>query len=203
MFTILPQRRSIMCGATALHMKNGPLTWTAKFSSQSSPVRLVKGRARWAPKWPALLTTMSTCPKRSRACCITSAQSASLVTSPTTASPRRPACSAAAAVCCARSRSRSDTTTSAPSRVRQAQMPRPMPPPPPVTTATLSCNRMPPCATGGPAMSSARAPRGPGGGAGAPPVFGPSAAGLPNRIRGAMISPGNPSKLTPTEVRHE
>ena len=157
MLTILPERRSIMCAATALHMKNGPLTLTAKFSSQSSPVSVVNGADSLLPKWPALLTRMSTWPKASRACRTTSVQSSSLVTSPSTARPRRPACPAAAAVSCARATSRSDTTTSAPSRVRQAQMPRPMPPPPPVTMATLSCKRMPRCATQSPVLSRAAA----------------------------------------------
>src|SRR5712691_2842160 len=85
---------------------------------------------------PALLTRMSSRPKRSTVCRTMSWQDAGSATSSATKALRAPDATSPATAASDFSRLRAAMTTAAPAAARPSAMPRPIPPLPPVTIAT-------------------------------------------------------------------
>ncbi len=134
MWMIRPDRCSIMGGVAAFVVKNNPRALIDMTRSYSSAVSVWNGPGRGPT--PALLTRMSSRPRRSRMAATTSALDCSLRTSCAAANARPPAAVMALAVDSASSASMSATTTSAPSAASVSAMARPMPRAAPVTNAT-------------------------------------------------------------------
>src|SRR6266478_4352189 len=136
MLTMRPDLRARMCEATARQHRNTPMAFTSSTRRQSATVNFSKGLSARVAETAALLTRMSTRPKRP---IVRSTIPATLSSEETSASigmmgrlePESPSAASFAPLMSA-------MTTDAPSSARRRTMARPMPVAPPVTIATRS-----------------------------------------------------------------
>src|SRR5262245_43066872 len=134
MCTMLPPPRSRMAGTTVLVSTNAPTRLIRSTSAKSAALISVSGARSLTA---AELISASTPPSSARVVSTRRCASASIPTSPATASALPPTFVIASTTSASGSGRRPKTTTRAPSAANSSAVARPMPVPPPVTMATL------------------------------------------------------------------
>ena len=139
MCTMCPDLRPIMCGSTARLHRKQPVTLTPLISCQASSLRSANGAA--SPAIPALLTSTSTWPNRSKTLATILSTCDASLTSVSRAIAERPPDTMPSATRSPRPRSRSAITVFAPSSATARAMCSPKPLPPPVTITVCPSRR--------------------------------------------------------------
>ena len=133
MFRMTPDPFLVMSASTACEQRNGPFKVIARSSSQVSSLT---SRKSASVAFAALLTSISTGPKASRAARTMASTSAASVTSVVCAKDLLPASEISSATMLARCPTTSATRTAAPSAAKRCARTRPSPEPLPVMMAT-------------------------------------------------------------------